>query len=404
MPKLNENYLKLKQNYLFADIRHRIDSYCESHPEEGKRLIRLGIGDVTLPLPETVIKGLHEGVDAQANAATFRGYGPEQGYDETRHAIAAYYKKHGIDVDFEAVFVSDGAKSDTGNITDIFGNGNVILCPDPVYPVYVDTNTMCGRDVVYMNGTVDNGFLPMPDKSIHADLIYICSPNNPTGACYTREKLKEWVDYALENEAVILFDSAYEAFISDPELPRSIYEIEGARRCAIEFCSLSKTAGFTGTRLGYTIVPTELVFKASDGTEMSLNAMWARRQSTKFNGVSYIVQKGAEVVFSDAGIAACKENLDYYKRNAKVIADTMKECGVTFFGGINSPYIWFECPCGMESWEFFDHMLNTIQVVGTPGAGFGENGKNFFRLTSFGSYEKTVEAMERFRDMLARMK
>ena len=225
MPKLNENYLKLKQNYLFADIRHRIDSYCESHPEEGKRLIRLGIGDVTLPLPETVIKGLHEGVDAQANAATFRGYGPEQGYDETRHAIAAYYKKHGIDVDFEAVFVSDGAKSDTGNVTDIFGNGNVILCPDPVYPVYVDTNTMCGRDVVYMNGTVDNGFLPMPDKSIHADLIYICSPNNPTGACYTREQLKEWVDYALENEAVILFDSAYEAFPRLPDLPEHVSAI-----------------------------------------------------------------------------------------------------------------------------------------------------------------------------------
>ncbi|MDO4962255.1 MAG: LL-diaminopimelate aminotransferase, partial [Eubacteriales bacterium] len=370
MPKLNENYLNLKANYLFADIRHRIEDYCAKNPELGKKLIRLGIGDVTLPLAPEVIKGLHAGVDAQAKAETFRGYGPEQGYEETRKAIAGYYKKNGVDVDVEAVFVSDGAKSDTANITDIFGSGNVILCPDPVYPVYVDTNIMCGREVTYISGTKENGFLPMPDKSMHADLIYICSPNNPTGACYNKAQLKEWVDYAIANEAVILFDSAYEAFVTDPELPRSIYEVEGARKCAIEFCSLSKTAGFTGTRCGYTIVPTELVFKASDGTEMSLNNMWARRQSTKFNGTSYVVQKGAEVVFSDEGIKACAENLNYYKRNARLIADTMSELGITFFGGINSPYIWFECPKGMESWEFFDYMLNEIQVVGTPGAGF----------------------------------
>ncbi len=402
MPKLNENYLKLKQNYLFADIRHRIDAYCDKNPELGKKLIRLGIGDVTLPLGEPILKGLHEGVDAMSTAETFKGYGPEQGYDETRRAVVDYYKRNGIDVDFEAVFISDGAKSDTGNFTDMFGDGNVILCPDPVYPVYVDTNTMCGRDVVYMAGNADNGFLPMPDKNVHADVIYLCSPNNPTGACYNKEQLKEWVDYALANDAVILFDSAYEAFVTDPELPRSIYAVEGARKCAVEFCSLSKTAGFTGTRCGYTVVPTELKFKASDGTEMSLNQMWVRRQSTKFNGTSYIVQRGAEAVFSEEGLKSCNENLDYYKRNARVIADTMKALNIPFTGGINSPYIWFECPNGMESWECFDYMLNNIQVVGTPGAGFGENGKNYFRLTSFGSYESTVEAMERFKKLFAK--
>ena len=247
-----------------------------------------------------------------------------------------------------------------------------------------------------MAGNAENGFLPMPDKSQHADVIYLCSPNNPTGACYNKEQLKEWVDYALANEAVILFDSAYEAFITDPELPRSIFAVEGAKKCAIEFCSLSKTAGFTGTRCGYTVVPKELVFTASNGEEMSLNAMWNRRQCTKFNGTSYIVQKGAEMVFSEEGIKECQENINYYKRNAKVIADTMTKLGIRFFGGINSPYIWFECPNGMESWECFDYLLQNIQVVGTPGAGFGENGKNYFRLTSFGNYEKTVEAMERF--------
>ena len=400
MPKLNENYLNLVPSYLFADIRHRVDDFCAREPEKAKRLIRLGIGDVTLPIPEIVINGLHAGVDAMSRPETFRGYGPEQGYLETRKAIADYYARNGVDIDPDTIFLSDGAKCDTGNITDIFGNGNVILCPDPVYPVYVDTNIMCGRKVIYMDGNAENGFLPMPDPNVHADLIYICSPNNPTGACYNREQLKVWVDYAIANEAVILFDSAYEAFISEPELPRSIFEIEGAKKCAIEFCSLSKTAGFTGTRCAYAVVPKELVFTASNGTEMSLHAMWTRRQSTKFNGTSYIVQKGAEVVFSEEGMAACQENLNYYKRNAKVIADTMKDLGIRFYGGINSPYIWFECPKGMESWEFFDYMLNEIQVVGTPGAGFGRNGKYFFRLTSFGNYEKTLEAMERFRTML----
>lgn len=395
MPKLNENYLNVKDSYLFSEVAHRTAVYTEKNPD--KPIIRLGIGDVTKPLADIVIKALHEGVDAMASAETFKGYGPEQGYADTRESIAAYYKRNGVDVDVDSIFISDGAKSDTGNITDIFGHDNVILIPDPVYPVYVDSNIMCGNNnIVYIDGNAENNFLPMPDPSQHADIIYICSPNNPTGACYNKEQLKEWVDYALSNEAVILFDSAYEAFISDPELPRSIYAIEGAKKCAIEFCSLSKTAGFTGTRCGYTIVPKELVFTASNGTEMSLNAMWNRRQCTKFNGTSYIVQHGAAVVFSEEGIEACRENIKYYQRNSKVITDTLTKLGIRFFGGIHSPYIWFECPNGMEAWECFDYLLENIQVVGTPGAGFGENGKNFFRLTAFGSYENTVEAMKRF--------
>lgn len=396
MPKLNENYLNLKESYLFSEIAHRTAGYAEKNPEKGAQIIRLGIGDVTRPLGKVVLDALHEGVNAMSSSETFKGYGPEQGYAETRNAIAAYYKKNGVDVDPGDIFVSDGAKSDTGNITDMFGHGNVILIPDPVYPVYVDTNIMCGNEVTYIDGSAENNFLPMPDKTRHADIIYLCSPNNPTGACYNKEQLKEWVDYALANDAVILFDSAYEAFVSDPELPRSIFAIEGAKKCAIEFCSLSKTAGFTGTRCGYTVVPKELKFMSSTGAEMSLNAMWNRRQCTKFNGTSYIVQKGAEVVFSEEGIKECQENIQYYKKNAKVIADTLTKLGIRFFGGINSPYIWFECPNGMDSWTCFDYLLENIQVVGTPGAGFGENGKNFFRLTSFGNYEKTVEAMERF--------
>lgn len=399
MPRLNENYLNLKESYLFSEIAHRTSSYTEKNPEKGARIIRLGIGDVTRPLGKTVLNALHEGVDAMGSAETFKGYGPEQGYEATRNAIAAYYKKNGATVEPDAIFISDGAKSDTGNITDLFGPGNVILIPDPVYPVYVDTNTMCGNEVTYLPGNADNDFLPMPDRSRHADIIYLCSPNNPTGACYNREQLKEWVDYALANEAIILFDSAYEAFVSDPELPRSIFAIEGARKCAIEFCSLSKTAGFTGTRCGYTVVPKELTFTASTGAVMSLNAMWNRRQCTKFNGTSYIVQKGAEAVFSEEGIRECQENIAYYRKNAEVITDTLAGLGIRFFGGINSPYIWFECPNGMDSWSCFDYLLENIQVVGTPGAGFGENGKNFFRLTAFGTYEKTVEAMERFKKL-----
>lgn len=398
MPKINENYLNLKESYLFAEINHRVADYTKNHPDQ--KVIRLGIGDVTRPLSENVIKALHEGVDAMASTDTFKGYGPEQGYEFLRNNIAKYYESHGVTIDPKDIFISDGAKSDTGNITDIFGDDNVILIPDPVYPVYVDSNIMCGRKITYISGTAENGFLPMPDKNIHADLIYICSPNNPTGAVYNYDQLKAWVDYALENEAVILFDSAYEAFISDPSLPRSIFAVEGAKKCAIEFCSLSKTAGFTGTRCGYTIVPQELTFKASDGSEVSLNALWNRRQTTKFNGTSYIIQNGANAVFTEEGMAQCMANINYYKENARIISDVFEKKGIRYYGGQHSPYIWFECPDGMDSWEFFDYLLNNAQVVGTPGAGFGENGKNFFRLTAFGTRENTIEAMARIEKML----
>lgn len=394
MPKLNENYLNLKESYLFAEINHRVKAYQDANPD--KKIIRLGIGDVTLPIGSKMIEQLHEGVDAMASSETFKGYGPEQGYDFLRNAIVDYYNRNGVSgIQADEVFVSDGAKSDTGNITDLFAQDNVILIPDPVYPVYVDTNIMNGRNITYIDANAENNFLPMPDHNQHADIIYICSPNNPTGAAYNYEQLKEWVAYALENDAIILYDSAYECFITDESLPRSIFAIEGAKKCAIEFCSLSKTAGFTGTRCGYTIVPKDLKFKASNGVEMSLNAMWNRRQTTKFNGVSYIVQKGAAAAFSEEGMAQCKENIKYYQENAKIIANGLEKKNIRYFGGINSPYIWFECPNNMESWDFFDYLLKNAQVVGTPGAGFGKNGKNFFRLTSFGNRENTIEAMAR---------
>lgn len=398
MPKLNENYLNLKESYLFSEIAHRVNKYIADNPD--KKVIRLGIGDVTLPIGSTVIEQLHEGVDALASAETFKGYGPDHGYAFLRDAIVDYYRQNNVSIAADEVFVSDGAKSDTGNITDLFDQDNIILIPDPVYPVYVDTNIMNGRNITYINADETNHFLPMPDHSIHADIIYICSPNNPTGAAYNKEQLKEWVDYALENEALILFDAAYECFITDTSLPRSIFAIEGARKCAIEFCSLSKTAGFTGTRCGYTIVPKDLKFTSSTGVEMSLNAMWSRRQSTKFNGVSYIVQKGAAAVFSEQGMAQCRENIKYYQENAKIIADGLTQKGIHCFGGVNSPYIWFKCPNDMDSWDFFDELLTKAQVVGTPGAGFGKNGQKFFRLTSFGNRENTIEAMARITKLL----
>ena len=393
MPKLNENYLNLKESYLFSEIAHRVNAYTAANSE--KKVIRLGIGDVTLPLGSEMIAQLHEGVDALASAETFKGYGPEQGYDFLRNAIVDYYCQNNVSIEASEVFISDGAKSDTGNITDLFDKDNVILIPDPVYPVYVDTNIMNGRQITFIDANEENHFLPMPDYNIHADIIYICSPNNPTGAAYNKEQLKEWVDYALENNAIILFDSAYECFITDKNLPRSIYAIDGAKNCAIEFCSLSKTAGFTGTRCGYTIIPHDLKFIASTGENLSLNAMWNRRQTTKFNGVSYIVQRGAAAVFSAKGMAQCRQNIKYYQENAKIISDGLSQKNITYFGGINSPYIWFKCPNDMDSWEFFDYLLNNAQVVGTPGAGFGKNGQKFFRLTSFGSRENTIEAMAR---------
>lgn len=397
MAKLNENYNNIKDSYLFSEIAKRVNAFAQANPD--REIIRLGIGDVTQPLSSEVIKSLHSAVDEMGAPETFKGYGPEQGYDFLRNAIQAYYKRNGVELDADEIFVSDGAKSDTGNITDLFSVDNTVLIPDPVYPVYVDTNTMNGRNIIYIDANADNNFLPMPDFSVHADIIYLCSPNNPTGAAYTKEQLEVWVDYALKNNAVILFDSAYECFISDETLPRSIFAIEGAKKCAIEFCSLSKTAGFTGTRCGYTVVPKQLVQQSSDGKEMSMHKMWNRRQTTKFNGVPYIVQKGAATVFSVEGMAQAQDMIAKYKENAKIIADTMDEVGVKYFGGVNSPYIWFECPNNMYSWDFFDYMLEKIGVVGTPGAGFGKNGDNYFRLTSFNNKENTVKAMELFKTL-----
>lgn len=353
-----------------------------------------------------VIEALHKAVDEMGAQETFRGYGPEQGYDFLREKIVDYYKKNTIRLELDEVFVSDGAKSDVGNITDLFDKDNVVLIPDPVYPVYVDTNIMNGRKIEFLNANADNGFCPLPEGNTKADIIYLCSPNNPTGACYTKEQLKTWVDYALENDAVILYDAAYEIFVQDENLPRSIYEIDGAKRCAIEFCSLSKTAGFTGTRCGYTIVPKDLKVKVNklkllkiDSDVVEINKLWVRRQTTKFNGVPYIVQRGAEAVFTEEGQKQIMENINYYRANAKVIADTMDEIGIKYFGGVNSPYIWLKCPNGMKSWEFFDYLLENINVVGTPGAGFGENGEGYFRLTAFGDKDNTVEAMNRLKKL-----
>lgn len=388
----NLNYDNLEQSYLFSTIGKKVSEYISANPD--KKVIKLGIGDVTKPLCRAVIDAMHKAVDEMSVQATFRGYGPEQGYDFLREAVKGYYKKHNVELDLDEIFISDGAKSDLGNILDLFGKDNTVLVPDPVYPVYVDTNVMAGRDVIFVDANGDNEFLPgvndIADKDVKLDIIYICSPNNPTGAAYNKAQLKEWVDYANSQGAIILYDAAYECFISDENIPHSIYEIPGAKDCAIEFCSLSKTAGFTGTRCGYTIVPKALG---------KLNKMWLRRQTTKFNGVPYIVQRGAEAVFTEKGFAEIQENISYYKRNAQIISDTLKECGIWHVGGKYSPYIWLRCPNNMKSWEFFDYLLEKAQIVGTPGSGFGKNGEGYFRLTSFGSYENTLEAMDRFRTL-----
>lgn len=386
--KINENYYNLEQSYLFSTVARKVNEFSKNNPD--KKIIRLGIGDVTLPLCKAVVDALHSAVDEMGNKETFRGYGPEQGYDFLQNAVKKYYENRNVELDTDEIFISDGAKSDLGNILDLFSKDNTVLVPDPVYPVYVDTNVMAGRNVVYANANESNGFLPLPDSNQKPDIIYICSPNNPTGAVYNKEQLKKWVDYALNVKAVILFDAAYECFISDDTLPKSIYEISGAKKCAIEFCSLSKTAGFTGTRCGYTVVPHELG---------ELNKFWLRRQTTKFNGVPYIVQRAAQAVFSDEGQKEIKENINYYKENAKLISLTLDECNIWHVGGKNSPYIWLKCPNNMKSWEFFDYLLENIQVVGTPGSGFGKNGEGFFRLTSFGSRENTKEAMDRFKKL-----
>lgn len=384
----NKNYRQLEESYLFSEVARRVAAYSKEHPD--KEIIRMGIGDVTLPLCSEVINAMKQAVEEMGNASTFHGYGPEQGYDFLREAIKGYYAEIGVELDADEIFVSDGAKSDLGNILDLFDRQNVVCIPTPVYPVYVDTNVMDGRKIVFSDANESNSFLPLPEDSLEADIIYLCSPNNPTGAVYSKEQLKQWVDYANEHNALILFDAAYESFIADDELPRSIFEIENAETCAIEFCSLSKTAGFTGTRCGYTVVPKELNFDS-----MSINKMWLRRQTTKFNGVSYIVQRGAQAVFSQEGRKQIKENISYYRKNAEIITKTLDELNIWYTGGKNSPYIWLRCPNGMKSWDFFDYLLNKVGIVGTPGEGFGENADRYFRLTAFSSYENTVKAMER---------
>ena len=394
--QINRNYQNIKETYLFTNVAAKARAYSEAHPEAD--VIRLSIGDVTRPLPPVVVEAMVRAAEEMGNAGTFRGYGPEQGYDFLRQEVALYYASFGVRVGVDEILISDGAKSDLGNILDIFGEDNVALVPDPVYPVYVDTNLMAGRRIVYLQGNEENGFLPMPHEDMVGDIIYLCSPNNPTGAVYNRAQLKEWVDFANRNDAVILFDAAYEAFVSEGDLPRSVFEIEGARTCAIEFCSLSKTAGFTGTRCGYTVVPDELVRGG-----VQLRRMWLRRQTTKFNGVSYPVQRAAAAALSAEGVAACRENIAYYKENARMIADMLTRRGVVFTGGKNSPYIWMKCPGGMRSWEFFDVVLERANVVGTPGAGFGENGEGWFRLTAFGDRDRTATAVERLEKLLTEL-
>lgn len=391
--KINRNFLELKDSYLFSTIARKVTEFSEKNPNAD--LIRLGIGDVTKPLCPAVIDALHQAVEDMGSYQGFHGYGPEQGYGFLREAVQGYYQGFGVSLDLPEIFISDGAKSDCGNILDLFSKDNVVLIPDPVYPVYVDTNIMAGRRIEYMDANEQNVFLPMPNFEKDADIIYLCSPNNPTGAVYSKEQLAKWVEYALEKKALILFDGAYEAFISDKSYPRSIFEIEGAKKCAIEFCSLSKTAGFTGTRCGYTIVPKELEFE-----NVRLNSLWLRRQTTKFNGVPYIVQKGAAAVFTSDGQKQTGEAIAYYKNNAKMIAQAMDEMGIWYTGGEHSPYIWLECPDGMNSWEFFDMLLEKANVVGTPGSGFGKNGEGYFRLTGFGSYENTKEAVRRIKENL----
>jgi LL-diaminopimelate aminotransferase len=389
--KINQRCLDLKDSYLFASIAQRVGAFKEAHPD--KQIIRLGIGDVTLPLGAPVVEALERASKEMGEAKTFRGYGDYEGYAFLRQAVAGYYAEKKVFLDESEIFISEGAKSDIANILDLFDADNTVWIPDPVYPVYVDTNIMAGRRILYMNGHEGNQFLPMPDQNAQGDIIYLCSPNNPTGAVYNREQLKAWVDYANERGALILFDAAYEAFVSDPALPTSIYQVEGADTCAIEFCSLSKTAGFTGVRCGYTAVPHALTREGA-----SLNKLWLRRQSTKYNGVSYIVQRGAEAVFSPAGRQWAREAVRYYMENAKVIADAMESLGIWYCGGKNSPYIWLKCPNGMSSWAYFDYLLNEVHVVGTPGEGFGGNGEGFFRLTAFGSADDVKEAVKRIRN------
>ena len=393
MLKINKNYQNVKQSYLFSTIAKKTQAFLEQNPQAD--IIRMGIGDVKGPLPPAVTKAMEQANREMATEAGFHGYGPEQGYAFLKQPILQHYDEKGVTLSENEVFISDGAKSDLGNILDLFDRDNTVLIPDPVYPVYVDTNIMDGRKILFMDANERNGFLPVPGSETKGDIIYLCSPNNPTGAVYSREQLKLWVDFALKNQSVILFDAAYEVFVQDAALPTSIFEIPGAEKCAIEFCSFSKTAGFTGTRCGYTVVPNGLEF---EGT--GLQGMWLRRQTTKFNGVSYPVQVGAAAVFTKEGMEQVRQAIAYYKENAKIICAALDELGISYTGGKNSPYVWLKCPGGMKSWDFFDLLLQKANVVGTPGEGFGKNGEGFFRLTAFGNRERTVEAMARIQKAL----
>lgn len=393
--KPNMHYTELKDTYLFNTIYRKTDEYLAAHP--GERVLKLGVGDVSYPLCKKVIEALHEAVDNQSRIETFHGYMPEHGAMFLREAIAKYYSGRNVDMTTDEVFVSSGACDDLGDLLEMFDRDNTVLVIEPAYPEYVDTNLLYGRKVIHLPAGEGDGFLPLPDESIDADIIYICSPNNPTGSAYTREKLKKWVDYANKKDAVILYDAAYEIFIEEDDVPHSIYEIEGADTCAVEICSFSKTAGFTGTRVGYTIVPSKL-----ERMGVNLNALWSRNRETRTNGISYILQKGASAVFTPEGQEQIHESISVYKKNAKVIMDAIDKCGFWYVGGKNSPYVWMKCPNNMGSWEFFDYLLNELQIVGTPGVGFGSCGEGFLRLSAFGDPDDTQEAAKRIVEHFAK--
>ncbi len=410
MPRINDHYLKLKAGYLFPEIGRRVSAFTEANPEAAKNLIRCGIGDVTEPLPEACRKAMHQAIDDLGTRKDFHGYGPEQGYAFLREAIADN-QFQGVDIDADEIFVSDGAKCDTGNILDIFGPGNRTAITDPVYPVYVDTNVMAGNTgdsddqgnyegLLYLPCTADNNFSPAIPKGEKVDLIYLCYPNNPTGTTVSREQLSNWVAFAKENDAIILYDAAYEAFIQEDDVPHSIFEIEGARDCAIEFRSFSKNAGFTGVRCAYTIIPKTLMGKAADGENQAIHPLWSRRQSTKFNGASYPIQRGAEAVFSDEGKVQVQALIDYYMSNATLIREACVKTGLTVYGGVNAPYVWVACPEGIDSWGMFDRMLEQANVVITPGAGFGAAGEGYFRISAFNTLENVQEVCRRIEENL----
>ncbi|MBD8962050.1 MAG: LL-diaminopimelate aminotransferase [Ruminococcaceae bacterium] len=393
--KPNMHYTELKDTYLFNTIYRKTDEYLAAHP--GEHVLKLGVGDVSYPLCKKVIEALHEAVDDQSRIETFHGYMPEHGAMFLREAIAKYYSGWNVDMTTDEVFVSSGACDDLGDLLEMFDRDNTVLVIEPAYPEYVDTNLLYGRKVIHLPAGEGDGFLPLPDESIDADIIYICSPNNPTGSAYTREKLKKWVDYANKKDAVILYDAAYEIFIEEDDVPHSIYEIEGADTCAVEVCSFSKTAGFTGTRVGYTIVPSKL-----ESMGVNLNALWSRNRETRTNGISYILQKGASAVFTPEGQKQIYESISVYKKNAKVIMDALDKCGFWYVGGKNSPYVWMKCPNNMGSWEFFDYLLDELQIVGTPGVGFGSCGEGFLRLSAFGDPDDTKEAAKRIVEHFAK--